>query len=106
MSIVQAPELFNGIVLIANGIEHKFMSTLSRATSRASKRLSHKAKTAAVSQTTFVNNAESASIGADFALPDHSSDQSFAAAQLPPQAAKARSFTYFGGIAEGHYTEF
>jgi hypothetical protein len=73
------------------------MSSLSTATSRDLKGLPRNTKTAAAAPKTPVNSTEPAASG----TPNHSSDKSFSA---PP--AKNRTFTYFGGITEGHYTEF
>jgi hypothetical protein len=55
---------------------------------------------------TPANRTEPASIGGGFALQDQSGGKSFAAQLHPSPPVKDYSFTYFGAITEGHYTEF
>jgi hypothetical protein len=81
------------------------MSSLTKVSSKNLQGLPQNTIVANKTTTTPVKNTELSSAPA-FAAPDHSSEKTFSAQARPIAPAKARTFTYFGGITEGHYTEF
>jgi hypothetical protein len=73
-----------------------FMSTLSVVSPADSKGLSRKA--GALLPSTPINGNETVTTAAI--------EKAFPTQPRPAAPPKARAFTYFGGITEGHYTEF
>jgi hypothetical protein len=82
------------------------MNSLSSGSSRDLNGQHDSSSATPTSPTTPANSTEPASIGGGFALQDQPGDNSFAAQSRPTPPVKDYSYTYFGAITEGHYTEF